>query len=253
MMSRKRYIIAEGVSPGQRRARLTGAEYHHLTDVMRATKGDQVALLDGDGGVYEAVIEKITGNEALLEIISHERVEKRSAADMALAVIKAHRFDIAVEKCSELGAGRIIPFSSTRSVWRGDEDRAERKRLRMERKVASACKQSGRPYFPVVMPVVDFDSLVEIASSYSRIYVADDAGCPPSKCPSASACGSVLGIVGPEGGFTKTELDRLIGLGAVPMSLSPCTLRAETAVICLLYQLSIMMGEAGRDGGKTPR
>jgi 16S rRNA (uracil1498-N3)-methyltransferase len=215
---------------------LGGAEFHHCTNVCRVKAGERVKLLDGRGKIYDAIVEHVGPREARLRVERVTKAPEQPRVDIALAVLKAPRFDLALEKCAEIGVRRFIPFAAGRSVWRGDGEGAAAKLERMNRKVAAACKQSGQPYLPVVEAVSDFDGLISRFGSYERVFVADrDAG--SGRTNIAAGGGPILGVVGPEGGFEFEEARRLGVAGAVGLSLGPFRLRSETAALCLLYRL----------------
>lgn len=237
-MARDHFFASHGAQPGAKRVVLTGEEFHHLVRVTRASVGDDVTVLDGMGGIFETIVHRIGRTEAILEVRSYRKGEPPHRIDMALALTRAHRLDFAVEKCSEIGLRRFIPFIAQRSVWRGGERETAHKRERLARKVAAACKQSGNPYFPTVEPVMDFAALLDMIGGYRTVYLADPAGGPAASAVGWTTGGDVLGIVGPEGGFTGGERERLVADGAVPIALGPHVLRSETAAICLLFRLS---------------
>lgn len=215
---------------------LDGAEFRHCTKVCRVKAGERVKLLDGRGSIYDAVVEHVGPREARLRIAGATKAPEQPPVDIALAVLKAPRFDLALEKCTEIGVRRLIPFASARSVWRGDGGGAAAKLDRMKRKVAAACKQSGQPYLPVVESVSDFDGLIERLGSYESVFLADrDAALVKTNI--AAGSGPILGVVGPEGGFDPDEHCRLARGGATALSLGPFRLRSETAAMCLLYRL----------------
>lgn len=234
-MTRKRYFAVSPPAPGKSLIRLSGIEHHHLARVTRIKVGDIVGLLDGEGGIYEANVSRITEDETRVEVLSYRKAKKQHPVDMALAVTRAPRLDMAVEKCSELGVRKIIPFASGRSIWRGGGTESEKKRERLLRKVIAACKQSGQPYFPEVTPVLDFNSFLEIMTSYPKVYLADRRG--SKRIARAGGAGEILGIVGPEGGLTAEERRKVIGGGAELISLGPHSLRSETAAVCLMFRL----------------
>jgi 16S rRNA (uracil1498-N3)-methyltransferase len=236
-MAEERYFV---IDPGSVRgdgAVLRGDEFHHLVRVVRAKPGCEITLLDGSGGVHAAVVTAIGTDEAVLAIRSTSQADPPPSIDIAIAALKAPRLDLAVEKCTEIGVGRLIVFSSRRSVWRATEKEAERKRKRLERKVLAACKQSGQPFFPSVEPVVGFSSLLSLIPRYRAVYLADPGGTGIHRCQIPSPGDAVLGIVGPEGGFSDNERTELVGAGAVPVSLGSVRLRSETAALCLLFSL----------------
>ncbi|MCK4235798.1 MAG: RNA methyltransferase, partial [Candidatus Krumholzibacteria bacterium] len=200
--------------------------------------------------LFEARVRDISGSQVELEVLSCFEAKAPPVVDMALAVTRAPRLDMAVEKCSEIGVRRIIPFISSRSIWRGDGRSNERKRDRLVRKAETACKQSGQPFFPEVSRVISFNSLVGIIPSYAGAYLAHRGGENLEVLPREMGVGGVLGIVGPEGGLTSEELDSLQEAKAVLLSLGHFRLRSETAAICLLFKLRIILSGV-QDGGKN--
>jgi 16S rRNA (uracil1498-N3)-methyltransferase len=182
---------------------------------------------------------RIGAREAWLDVISCRKEPEPFPVDIALGIMKAPRFDIAVEKCTELGVRRLIPFASERSVWRGGAAEAGRSVARIRRKIVASCKQSGQPFFPGIEAPVDLEVLVERLGSYAAAFLAEQHIPEGASAPvSGAGEGPVLGIVGPEGGLTPEERAGLVAGGAVPVSLGPFRLRGETAAICLAYRLT---------------
>jgi 16S rRNA (uracil1498-N3)-methyltransferase len=201
-----------------------------------------VKLLDGRGGIYEARLTRIGTGTAELEVLAFARAIEHPPVDIAIGVIRAPRFDIAVEKCTELGVRRFIPFAAERSAWRAGEEAGDLKVERIRRKILASCKQSGRPYFPEVERIERFEALIEMISSYEAAYIADRESPLSEPDVAREGRGPVLGIVGPEGGLSRGEMERLAAAGARLLSLGPFRLRTETAAICLSYRLMIPGG-----------
>lgn len=216
---------------------LRGAEFHHSVRVSRVRAGDVVKLLDGRGGTYEARVARVGAREVSLEVLSRERAPERASVDIALALTKAPRFDLAVEKCTELGVRRLIPFIAARGLWRGGLDESGLKIERIRRRIVASCKQSGQPFFPEIAAPASLDELVERLASYAAVFLAEQHSGAETTEASEASDGPVLGIIGPEGGLTAGERERLVAKGAVPLSLGPFRLRSETAAICLSYRL----------------
>lgn len=240
MMGDIRYFHLSRDNIEGRTAFLSRKESHHLINVGRIGRGEAIGLLDGRGGVYLGKVKDTNPGKVSIELTERERAEKGFRPDLALALIKGSRMDLAVEKCSEIGVGRIIPFLCRRSVWRGGAGKREDKRERLQRKVVSACKQAVQPYFPEVAAPVDFDRMLSISGSYSAVLLADSGGSLKVSLPEDH--GSVLGIVGPEGGFSERERKAIAAGGAVPLSLGDARLRSETAAICLIYHIRRLTG-----------
>ena len=230
-----RYFI---VSPGAERDGLIvldGPEFHHGVRVSRVRDGESVRLIDGRGGLYDARVVRIESDRVVLRVLSFEHTAAPPPIDMALGFIKAPRLDIAVEKCTEIGVRTILPFRSERCVRCGEAGGEAAALERLRRKAVASCKQSGRAHVPAIENVESLDGLAGRISSYDRAFLADPAGA--ASIPGGSLSGAVLGIVGPEGGLSPAEIERLAGAGAVPISLGTARLRAETAAICLLFKL----------------
>ena len=150
-MSSERFFIINGSPSEGDLVSLGEGESRHLFKVVRARPGDDVTLLDGEGGTYRAVIRTggtigglKKGSVVTAEIMAVERADPAFVIDIAMPLIKSHRMDFAIEKCAEMGVRRIIPFRCERSIWKGGEEEAGKKRERLERKVAAACKRTGR-------------------------------------------------------------------------------------------------------------
>jgi 16S rRNA (uracil1498-N3)-methyltransferase len=204
-----------------------------------------VKLIDGRGGTYEARLKRIAAREAVLEVLSFSKAPEPLPVDIAIGIIKAPRFDIAVEKCTELGVRRLVPFRAERSVWRDGGNEGDVKVERIRRKIAASCKQSGRAYIPSIDRIESYDSLLDLIPGYTAVFVAEQHAASPDPDAGELVSGPVLGIVGPEGGLSPGELERLVARGARPISLGPFRLRAETAAICLAYRLMSGRGEPG--------
>ncbi|MBD3179690.1 MAG: RsmE family RNA methyltransferase [Candidatus Latescibacteria bacterium] len=213
-------------------------EARHIRSVCRMEKGDTVHLLDGVGGVYRAELLEFSPSGGRVLLQESVTRKKGFSPDMAIALIKAGRMDAAVEKCAEIGTGSIIPFACARTVWRGGGGSAGKKRERLRRKVIAACKQSGNPFFPEVEPVIDMNGLLKKLSGYDQVYLADRRG----RRVSAAGKGRVIGVVGPEGGLSADEVEKLVSAGGIPVSLGENRLRAETAAACLLFCLKAAGG-----------
>ncbi len=99
------------------------------------------------------------------------------------------------------------------------------------------CKQSGQPYFPVIEKVTGIGDLAGMMSGFNAVYLADRGGGDIASVSTAGDERGVLGIVGPEGGFTDEETKIIISSGAKRVTLGPNRLRADTAAVCLAFGL----------------
>lgn len=187
---------------------------HHLERVLRVRPDEVLVAADGAGSHRRC---RLAGGGRLvpLDEIEHDP-SPQPALTVCFAVPKGERPELVVQKLTELGVDRIVPFVASRSVVRWDAERAERHIERLRRVVREAAMQSHRSRLPVVDELARFDEVAALP----RAALADAGGDPPSLHH------PVL-LVGPEGGWSDDEAGR--GLPAV--RLGPHVLRAETAAI----------------------
>ena len=187
---------------------------HHLERVLRLRAGDVVTVAGGAGGWRRCTL----GPEGRLEP-DGEVVHEPAPAPLltvAFALTKGERPELAVQKLTELGVDRIVPFPAARSVARWDADRALRHVERLRRVAREAAVQSRRARLP---EVGDLGSLAALLQEPGAA-LADPGGDPPSL-----ALPTI--VVGPEGGFTAEER----ALARATVRLGPHVLRAETAAM----------------------
>lgn len=135
---------------------------------------------------------------------------------VGVALTKGARLEIAVQKLTELGVERILPFTAVRSVVRWDADGAQRRLRRLQRVAREASMQSRRLHLPQVEPVTDFAAVASLPGAA----LTEPGGSPPS-------LERPILLIGPEGGWAPEELGR----GLPRVRLGPHVLRAETAAI----------------------
>ena len=192
---------------------LDEAAIHHLARVRRLRDGDAITVTDGAGSWRAARLRGRGGVEVAGEIV---RVPVPSPPiTVAFALTKGDRPELVVQKLTELGVDRIVPFRAERSVVRWDETRADRHHERLVAVARGACEQARRCWLPVVEPVTD------VAELARRGAVRLDRG------PVSVSLDRPVVAVGPEGGWSAAERELL----AEHAGLGPHVLRAETAAI----------------------
>jgi len=207
---------------------LDSAEAHHLRDVLRRKAGDAVEVFDANGRHFRALITR--ADEGCVEL---EPVQELGAAAEALAVelwmavVKGPRFDWLVEKASELGAAKILPLLTERTLAPPGAGRVERWR----RLAVAAAKQCGRARPCEVVEAMDLRLACEGCRDPLRLYL-DRAGAPLRRLLAGAVSATLA--VGPEGGFSPVEQTLLASHGFVAASLAGATLRSETAALAAL-------------------
>lgn len=219
---------------------ISGAEAKHITKVLRMTKGDRFILLNGDGDRHETVIESAGHKEVLARIIRVLPSPPVSPIDITLcqSLLKSRPMDYVIQKTSELGVNRILPFISERTVARPDVRKSANKLRHWKEIAQSSTKQSGRLVPAVISPV---SSIHEILNQWKdkdalKIILWEDENAKDLKSVlrNTDPAGNFAGIIGPEGGFSKHEVETAKDAGFISASLGQRILRAETAAVTLL-------------------
>lgn len=215
--------------------------------VLRMSDGARVTVIDSAGAAWIARLATVDGAlGATLEAALDRGVrELLTRITIAQAIPKGQKMDLIVEKVTELGAAALIPLRSARVT--GDHT-GEHKRERWERIARSAALQSGRHAIPQVLPEFHWDALLATFPQYDRIYIPYELVEPTPLRETfervvQGGVGSVLFIVGPEGGFAASEIAAAVAAGAQPISLGARILRTETVALVVLAAFTYALGE----------
>lgn len=221
------FLIGE-IGEAGRLVDLTGQEHHHLSRVLRKQVGDEVYVTDGRGRILRCRIRETGRDLSRLEPVGPVQIQARPwALSLALACIRKERFERAVAQCTELGVTRFIPFLSDKTRLKTYPDNFIK---RLNKIIQAAMKQSFQAFLPSIDPVTSFQDLTGLIES-AGLAVVGESDAPPLRRP--RGIGSILLIIGPEGGFTESERDRLAGAGATFAASSTARLRSETAAVSM--------------------
>jgi 16S rRNA (uracil1498-N3)-methyltransferase len=230
--------IAEGVPVA-----IGGGQAHYLGRVMRVAPGDAVILCDDVTGEWACRVVEAGKREVVVAPAALLR-GREAVPDFWLcpALLKKDRFDLVLEKASELGAARIAPVVTRRCV--ADKLNAERARTML----VEAAEQCARTALPVLEAPVKLDALLRGWDEGRTLFFADEEAVDGGPClPAATAFAAHRGpaalLVGPEGGFDEAERAAIRAHpAAVAIGLGPRVLRGETAAIA---GLALWMGVSG--------
>lgn len=215
-----------------------GNAAHYLGKVMRVAPGDAVILCDDVTGEWACKVLDAGKRAVTLDPVEMLR-PREQVPDLWLcpALLKKDRFDLVLEKATELGVRAIRPVVTRRCV----ADKLNSDRVRMI--VTEAAEQCARTALPELAAPVRLETLLDHWPADRALFFADEAGGEPAATAFGAHRGPAALLVGPEGGFDDTERKRLRAHPCVkPISLGPRILRGETAAIAAL---SLWMGLAG--------
>ena len=225
---------------------IDGPQAHYLLRVMRLCEGDAVVLCDDLTGEWAARVVATGKRDLSLQPV--ERLRPREEVPdlwLCAALLKKDRFDLVLEKATELGVRRIQPVLARRCV--ADKLNLERARTL----VTEAAEQCARTALPELRAATKLDALLRDWTGGRTLFFADELGGEPAAAAFAAGAGPAALLIGPEGGFDDAERDAVRALPqARPISLGPRILRAETAVIAAA---ALWMATAGdwRQGETT--
>lgn len=235
--SAPRLFVAESLSAGAS-VRIEGNPAHYLARVMRVAAGDIVILCDDVTGEWAARVVDAGKRDVVLDVADHLR-EREAVPDLWLcpALLKKDRFDLILEKATELGAARIQPLLTRRCV-------ADKLNLDRARAITTeAAEQCARTALPQLAEPVKLDALLAGWPEDRALFFADENGGEPAAQAFTAHQGPAAILTGPEGGFDEAERAAIRAHPAArPITLGPRILRGETAAIAAL---ALWMGTAG--------
>lgn len=244
-----RRFFVEGTIERDRPCVIAGPEGRHMAKVLRLGPGDHVALLDGRGTRFQGVIQSVTREG--VTVIPENPLPSPSPPPLDIilcqAILKSGPMDFLIQKTSELGVHAIFPFFSERTIVRLQEERSAN-RLRHWNGVAKgAAKQSGRNVQARIAAPAPLDERIEgwRAEKGLKVLLWEGEGQQDLKglLRDTSQSERFIGMIGPEGGFTRDEVEMAAGAGFVPVSLGERILRAETAAIVMVALVQYEWGD----------
>ena len=224
------YTSPENITLDAARLVIDGDEFHHLGRVLRKKKGDLILVTDGNGSRCEVRIVDIGKKSLEGEILDHSVVERPdTGVTVALSLLKApQRFELFLEKATELGVSAIIPMITARTVSQPTSERVQGRLSRWRTIVLSAARQSKRYYLPNLLEPLSFRQVTAIECYDLKVIPYEGS----DEAPEVQCAGkNTLFMIGGEGGFTEKEVVDAREAGFREISFGKTILRAETAGI----------------------
>lgn len=210
---------------------------HHAFNVLRLHH--ETVRLVYDGTAYFAEVYR-EGKRGLAKILSEDPNINELPADVTLcmALIRREKFELVLQKATELGISRIVPFVSSRCVAKDRQERAEKVMARRKAIVVEAAEQCKRNRIPELVEPVKLSELPRFRSDVN-LAAYEKARASALRLKDVLPASSVTVVIGPEGGFSEAEIEELSQNGFQPVTLGNRILRAETAA----YYLCSVIGE----------
>jgi len=246
MTYRRFYAPAEAITAD--RISLAGEEAHHLKDVLRLRAGDRVKVFDGSGNEFLCTVAGFGKGSVELQIESREAPEVESSLRITLAqaLIKGEKFDLVVQKATELGVSRIAPILTEHSDVKLKDQSIVRRIERWRRISLEAEKQSGRCRLVQIDYPQPLPSFCAGDSSQLKLFFAERGGKSLSgivEQVQPDLIKSVSVLIGPEGGWSRSECEIAAQHGFHAVSLGRRILRTETAAIASLSLVQFLFGD----------
>lgn len=229
--------------------KVEGGEVKHIRKVLRLKEGDEITVFDGLGKELKGTIVEEGLSSVVIRIENACSSKKDSPLEVTLAqsLLKGEKMDYLIQKATELGVKEIIPFLSSRSVPLLEKSKRVRRHHRWERIAIEASKQCGRGVVPKIESLQDYSDMLRMAESNAlRLILWEREGMKLKEILERSKeRKKIFFVIGPEGGFSRGEIEEGKGTGFVPVTLGRRILRAETASLCFLSILQYEQGDIG--------
>jgi len=219
---------------------VSGSEGRHAVDVLRLTAGERVRVGDGRGLVADGTV--LTAGPGGLQVqvlVRHEVPAPTPTLVLVQALPKGDRGPLAVELATELGVDRIVPWTAARCVTRWREGRTEKGLAKWRAAARAASKQARRPRVPEVTEPMSTRAVCGLLADADLALVLHEQARRPLAGMTVPAEGTVVVVVGPEGGLTDGEVVAFRAAGAEAVRLGPEVLRTSTAGAATLAALSM--------------
>jgi 16S rRNA (uracil1498-N3)-methyltransferase len=239
-------ILRLGIVPVCEQEIALGSETLSVLELWKARPGEIFTAVDPEHGCYRLRLTEIGENPRGIPFARLNRhVESRLSIDVYHALPERERFELILQKLTELGVHRIVPVETSRSTTLEERDAVQAKSHRWLNIVLRAARQCRRAMLPELFEVASFDDALQLAGAAElklMLYEGEETW------SFAEALGRlrperVALLVGPEGGFTGDEVSAARAAGFLPVSLGPRILRTETASIAGATLLQGLLGD----------
>lgn len=242
------YVNADQISEGE--IKITGADVNHIKNVLRMKQGEEILICNGHGKDCYCIINQVSDKEIIAKIQSMQDTGTELATKIILfqGMPKKDKMELIIQKAVELGVSEIVPVITKRAVVKLEDKKKEEKKLERWRAIAEgAAKQSGRGIIPTVASSMSMkEALTAAAGMELGIIPYENAkGMKETRAimEGLHQYKSIAIFIGPEGGFEESEITLAKENHIKPITLGKRILRTETAGLCVLSMMVLMLEE----------
>ena len=219
--------------------RLPGDEAHHLKHVLRLRVGDDVGVFDGAGREWTGRV-AVSGRDSV-SVALGQRIDPAPEPGirvvLAIGLLKGNQMESVVRDATMLGVAEIMPMSTAHVAVSGRARESEKAIGRWGRVAIASTRQCGRAVVPRIGSITPFETVLRDTARDQTVIATEPAVAAAAVLPPPDRPKTALVLVGPEGGWSREEIELALLEGARPRQLGPRTLRAESVPIVMLSVL----------------
>ena len=246
-MAKKFYIKQDKSFEYNQPVLVDGEEFNHIANVLRKKVHDKICVIDGSGTDYECEIEQINKKDLILKIVNMIDNNSETQCDVTVfqALVKGDKFELIIQKLTELGVKNFVPFESEFCQVKSNTTRLDR----LDKISIEALKQCGRSKKVEIGEILSFDKMIEKLKEFEKVVFAfENSTTSLTEKDLEDQDGKKLKkiaiVVGSEGGFSEKENELITKQANVKqISMGNRILRAETAAISLTSVVMFLLGE----------
>lgn len=238
------FVDKSQIRESERLVYITGSDVNHISHVLRMKPGEQFYVTDGASqGKYLCALKSVSAEQVVCDIVKNITDSCELPCEIVLfqGLPKADKMELIIQKAVELGASRIVPVATKRSVVKLDAKKAQSKISRWQGIAEAAAKQSKRDVIPQIGELVTLKEALKEAAEFEVSMMpyenAEGMAYTRSLLEGIRPGQRVAIFIGPEGGFDESEVEAALAMGTKPVTLGCRILRTETAGLAILSML----------------
>lgn len=238
------FVDKSRINEAEGTAVITGPDVNHICNVLRMKAGEQFYVTDGESrGKYLCALKTATEEQVVCEILRNVTESSELPCEIVLyqGLPKADKMELIIQKAVELGASRIVPVATKRSVVKLDAKKAQAKISRWQGIAEAAAKQSKRDVIPQIGALMTLKEALKEAAEFEVSMMpyenAEGMAATRSLLEGIKTGQRVAIFIGPEGGFDDSEVEAALAQRTQPVTLGRRILRTETAGLAVLAML----------------